>query len=87
MQTSSYSAEFGRSGGAVINAVTKSGTNSYHGDVFEFLRNSVLNTRDFFQTTGPKSPFKQNQYGATVGGPIKRDKLFWFGDWQATSIT
>ena len=88
MQTSSYSAEFGRSGGAVINAVTKSGTNSYHGDVFEFLRNSVLNTRDFFRTPalGPKSPFKQNQYGATVGGPIKRDKLFWFGDWQATSI-
>ncbi len=86
MQTSSYSAEFGRSGGAVINAVTKSGTNSYHGDVFEFFRNAVLNTRNFFQTTGPKSPFKQNQYGATIGGPVKKDKLFWFGDWQGTDI-
>jgi hypothetical protein len=86
IQTSSYSAEFGRSGGAVINAVTKSGTNSYHGDAYEFLRNSVLNTRDFFQTTGPKAPFKQNQWGGTIGGFIIKDKLFWFGDYEGTSI-
>ncbi len=86
IQTSSYSAEFGRSGGAVINAITKSGTNQYHGDVYEFFRNSVLNTRNFFQTTGPKAPFKQNQYGGTVGGLIVKDKLFWFGDWETTSI-
>lgn len=88
IQTSSYSAEFGRSGGAVINAVTKSGTNSYHGDVFEFFRNSALDARNFFQpaSQGPKAPFKQNQWGATVGGPIKKDKLFWFGDYQGTSI-
>ncbi len=86
VQTSSYSAEFGRAGGAVINAVTKSGTNSYHGDVFEFFRNAVLNARNFFQSTGPKAPFKQNQWGGTLGGPIIKDKLFFFGDYQGTKI-
>ncbi len=86
IQTNSYSAEFGRSGGAVINAVTKSGTNSYHGDVFEFFRNSALDARNFFQTTGHKAAFKQNQWGATIGAPIIKNKLFWFGDYQGTSI-
>ncbi|HKS71851.1 MAG TPA: carboxypeptidase regulatory-like domain-containing protein [Terriglobales bacterium] len=86
IQTSSYSAEFGRSGGAVINAVTKSGTNSYHGNLFEFFRNSALDARNFFQTTGPKAPFKQNQWGGTIGGYIIKNKLFWFGDYQGTSI-
>lgn len=86
IQTNSYSAEFGRSGGAVINAVTKSGTNSYHGDVFEFFRNSALDARNFFQTTGSKANFKQNQWGATIGAPIIKNKLFWFGDYQGTKI-
>ena len=86
IQTSSYSAEFGRAGGAVINAVTKSGTNHYHGDVFEFNRNTVFDARNFFQTTGPKTAYKENQFGATLGGPIVKDKLFWFGDYQGTSI-
>lgn len=86
IQTNNYSAEFGRSGGAVINAVTKSGTNHYHGTVFEFIRNSALDARNFFQTTGAKAPFKQNQWGGTIGGPILRNKLFWFGDYQGTSI-
>ncbi len=63
IQTNSYSAEFGRSGGAVINAITKSGTNSYHGTVFEFFRNSALDARNFFQTSGSKAPYKQNQWG------------------------
>ncbi len=88
IQTSSYSAEFGRSGGAVINAITKSGTNAYHGDVFEFIRNSVLDARDFFQTpaVGPKAPFRQNQFGGTIGGFVVKNKLFWFGDYEGTRI-
>jgi hypothetical protein len=87
IQTSSYSAEFGRSGGAVINAVIKSGTNSYHGSVYEFFRNSALDARSYFEEAGtPKAPFKQNQFGGTLGGPIFRDKLFWFGDYEGTSL-
>ncbi len=87
IQTSSYSAEFGRSGGAVVNAVTKSGTNNYHGAAFWFFRNSWLDARNFFNTAdSPKHPFKQDQWGGTIGGPIKKNKLFWFGDYQATTI-
>ncbi len=87
IQTNSFSAEFGRSGGAAINAIIKSGTNSYHGDVFEFLRNSFFDARDYFEDPATKkASFKQNQFGATIGGPIKRNKLFWFGDYQGTVI-
>ena len=87
LQTNSYSAEFGRSGGAVVNAITKSGTNNYHGDLFEFFRNSALDARDYFEDpTQKKASFKQNQFGGTFGGPIVKDKLFWFGDYQGTSI-
>ena len=87
IQTNSFSAEFGRSGGAAINAIIKSGTNSYHGDVFEFMRNSFFDARDYFEDpTAAKASFKQNQFGATLGGPILRDKLFWFGDYQGTVI-
>jgi len=87
LQTNSYSAEFGRSGGAVVNAITTSGTNNYHGDVFEFLRNSAPDARDYFEDpTQKKASFKQNQFGATFGGPIMKDKLFWFIDYQGTRI-
>ena len=87
IQTNSFSAEFGRSGGAAINAVIKSGTNAYHGNVFEFFRNSAFDARDYFEDpTAKKASFKQNQFGATIGGPIRRDKLFWFGDYQGTII-
>lgn len=87
IQTNSFSAEFGRSGGAAINAIIKSGTNSYHGDVFEFLRNSFFDARDYFEDPATKkASFKQNQFGATIGGPIRRNKLFWFGDYQGTVI-
>ncbi|HSS97631.1 MAG TPA: carboxypeptidase-like regulatory domain-containing protein, partial [Terriglobales bacterium] len=87
LQTNSYSAEFGRSGGAVVNAITKSGTNRYHGNLFEFFRNSALDARGYFEpTTDRKASFKQNQFGGTLGGPIVKDKLFWFGDYQATRI-
>jgi hypothetical protein len=77
--TNSYSAEFGRSAGGQINAVTRSGENSIHGSVFEFLRNSALDAKDFFDPkTKPIPPFKRNQFGATMGGPISRDKTFYF---------
>ncbi|MGO8719805.1 MAG: carboxypeptidase regulatory-like domain-containing protein [Acidobacteriaceae bacterium] len=83
IQTNSFSAEFGRSGGAAINAVTKSGTNAYHGDVFEFFRNSALDARGYFEDPASKNAwFKQNRFGGTIGGPILRNKLFWFGDYQ-----
>ncbi|MEO6910918.1 MAG: carboxypeptidase-like regulatory domain-containing protein, partial [Edaphobacter sp.] len=87
IQTNSFSAQFGRSGGATINATIKSGTNAYHGSVFEFFRNSALDARDYFEDpTSRKASFKQNMFGATIGGPILRDKLFWFGDYQGTVI-
>lgn len=87
VQTNGYSAQFGRSGGAVINAVVKSGTNKLHGDAFEFFRNSVLDAKGYFESpTAKKASFKQNQYGGVLGGPIIKDKLFWFGDYQGTSV-
>jgi hypothetical protein len=87
VQTSTYSAEFGRSGGAVVNAAIKSGSNQFHGDVFEFLRNDALDARGFFESPGqPKAPFKQNQFGFTFGGPIRKDKTFFFGDYEGTRI-
>lgn len=87
VQTSNYSAEFGRSGGAVINATIKSGTNAFHGTAFEFLRNSALDARQYFEPAGePKAPFRQNQFGGTLGGPIKRNKTFFFFDYQGTRI-
>ncbi len=72
IQTSAYSAAFGRNAGAVINAVTRSGTNEFHGSLFEFFRNEKLNARSFFASTVP--PFKRNQFGGTLGGPIRRGK-------------
>ena len=87
IQTNSYSAEFGRSGGAVVNAITKSGTNNFHGGVFEFFRNSALDARDYFEDPATKkASFKQNQFGGTFGGPVIKSKLFVFGDYQATRI-
>ena len=87
LQTNSYSAEFGRSGGAVVNAVLKSGSNSFHGTLFEFFRNAALDARDYFELPGTKkASFKQNQFGGTIGGPIVKDKLFFFGDYQGTRI-
>ena len=82
VQTNDYSAEFGRGNGAILNAVIKSGTNGYHGDVFEYLRNDVLDASPFFVVTSQKPPYKQNQFGATFGGPIRKDKTFFFVDYE-----
>jgi hypothetical protein len=78
--SSNYPAEYGRSSGGVINAITRSGTNEFHGSVYEFLRNSALDASNFFDTTKP--PFKRNQFGATAGGPIHRDRTFIFGNYE-----
>jgi len=81
--TNAYSAEFGRSAGGVINAVTRSGENTMHGAAFEFLRNSALDAKNFFDPlSNPIPPFKRNQFGATLGGPIRRDKTFFFGAYE-----
>ena len=82
IQTNSYSAEFGRNRGASINAVTKSGTNDFHGGAFEFVRNDNFDARPFFSTAVPV--FKRNQFGAQFGGPIRRNKTFFFAAWQGT---
>ena len=82
VQTNDYSAEFGRGNGAILNAVIKSGTNAYHGDVFEYLRNDAFDASPFFIVTSQKPPYKQNQFGATFGGPIQKDKTFFFVDYE-----
>ncbi len=86
VQTALYDAETGRQGGAVIQAVTKSGTNQFHGTLFEFLRNDDLNANDFFRnaTSQPRGVLKQNQFGGVIGGPIKKDKMFFFFSYQGT---
>jgi Carboxypeptidase regulatory-like domain len=82
-----YSAEYGKRAGAQVTAVTQSGTNQFHGSVFEFLRNSALDARNIFDLnpTGGESkaaPFRRNQFGASIGGPIQQDKLFFFGNYE-----
>ncbi len=86
VQTGLYDAEYGRQGGAVINVVTKSGTNQLHGSLYEFLRNDDLNANEFFRnSTGqPRGVLKQNQFGGGVGGPVVKDKLFFFFSYQGT---
>ena len=78
--TSNYSAEFGRNGGTVLNVLTKSGTNSFHGDVWEYFRNSDLNARSFFALSVPQQT--NNQFGGTIGGPIRKNKLFFFAAYE-----
>ncbi|MEQ1883739.1 MAG: TonB-dependent receptor [Bryobacteraceae bacterium] len=90
VETNLYSAESGRAGGAVINVITKSGTNKIHGTLFEFLRNDKLDAKDVFNVPNPSNPlagkmppFRQNQFGGSIGGPIKKDKTFFFVDYEA----
>lgn len=81
--TSNYSAEYGRVGGAVVNAVMRSGTNSFHGTAYEFFRNTVLNAGGFeFSQPYFKPPLQRNQFGASIGGPFIKNRLFFFGDYE-----
>ena len=84
VETNSYAAEAGRTAGGVINIITRSGTNHFHGSAYEYFRNDVFDGRNFFQTVaqGPKPELRQNQYGASIGGPIIRDKTFFFFDYE-----
>ncbi len=83
MITTNYSAEYGRVGGAVINAVMKSGTNQFHGTAYEFLRNTVLNAGGYeFAQPFVKPPLQRNQFGTTIGGPIVKNKVFFFADYE-----
>jgi hypothetical protein len=93
VQTSTYDASYGRNPGANVNVVTKSGSNQFHGTAFEFFRNAQLNANDFFYNrdscssyTGscPKQVLNQNQFGGVIGGPVKKDNLFFFGSYEGT---
>ncbi|HEX7286503.1 MAG TPA: TonB-dependent receptor, partial [Candidatus Angelobacter sp.] len=91
VDNSTYSAEYGRNSGAIVNIATRSGTNSYHGEAFEFLRNEAFDARNFFNNrftqngaVNPQATFKRNQFGAAFGGPIKKDKTFFFLSYEGT---
>src|SRR5262249_35334415 len=84
--SNSFDAEYGRNSGAVVNVVTKSGTNDLHGSFYEFFRNDVLNSHPFTFTESPKPAFKQNQFGGTLGGPIRKDKTFFFGSYEGRRV-
>ena len=84
VQTNSFDTQYGTNAGAVVNVVTKSGTNNWHGDAFEFVRNREFNARNFFAAT--VDPLKRNQFGGTIGGPIKKDNMFIFFGYQKTTI-
>jgi hypothetical protein len=83
--TNNFDAEYGEFSGGQINVITKSGTNAFHGDAFEFLRNTDLDARNYFSPT--RGEFDQNQFGGTLGGPIRKDKIFFFADYQGTRST
>jgi hypothetical protein len=82
--TNTFDAEYGRNSGSVVNVVTKSGTNRFHGNLYEFFRNKVLNAQGYFDTTKPQ--FNQNQFGGTFGGPIKKDRTFFFASYEGRRI-
>jgi hypothetical protein len=86
VDTNSYSAEYGRSNGGVIMVNHKSGSNEFHGSVFEFFRNEAINARNLVATTGPKPLFRRNQYGFVFGGPVRPNKTFFFADYQGTRL-
>jgi hypothetical protein len=80
--TNSYSAEYGRTSGGVVNAITRSGTNQIRGTAFEFHRNSAMDAKDYFDRGDQPPPFHRNQYGLAVGGPIAKNRTFWFADYE-----
>jgi len=87
--TGNYSAEYGRTSGGVVNAISKSGTNQFHGDAYEFLRNQKLDANDFFSNASgvPRAVYRRNQFGAAAGGPIIKDRTFIFGDYEGIRQT
>jgi hypothetical protein len=88
VETNSYAPEAGRTAGGVVNIVTKSGTNTLHGSVYEYFRNDILDARNFFSQAGvtPKAELRQNQFGASLGGPIWKNKTFYFGDYEGLRL-
>jgi hypothetical protein len=93
VQTNAYAAEYGRAMGSVVNVTTKSGSNDLHGSLFEFLRNEKVDAKNFFDPPGPKPPFKRNQYGFALGGPVYipklyngKNRMFFFGDYEGTKV-
>ena len=84
VQTNNYSAEYGRAGGAIVNVSVRSGTNEFHGSAWEFIRNTRLNAVGFFKPSLGKPVFQQNQFGAAFGGPIRKNKTFFFADYEGT---
>ncbi|WP_031498648.1 TonB-dependent receptor [Bryobacter aggregatus] len=86
LNINAYSPEYGRSNGGTVMVIGKSGSNQFHGSAFEFFRNEALNARNLFAQSGPKPQFRRNQYGVTLGGPIEKNKTFFFADWQGTRL-
>jgi len=86
LNVNAYSPEYGRSNGGTVMVIGKSGSNQFHGSLFEFFRNEALNARNLFAQPGPMPKFRRNQYGLTVGGPIQANKTFFFVDWQGTRL-
>ncbi|HMF76561.1 MAG TPA: TonB-dependent receptor [Bryobacteraceae bacterium] len=86
VQASTYSAEFGRSPGAQVNVATKAGTNQIHGVLYEYLRNDQLDAKNFFDRPGRIPEYRRNQYGASIGGPIKKNKTFYFANYEGNRI-
>jgi hypothetical protein len=86
LNINSYSPEYGRSNGGTVMVNTKSGSNELHGTLFEFFRNEALNARNYFAQAGAKPEFRRNQYGFTLGGPIQKNRTFFFADWQGTRL-
>jgi hypothetical protein len=88
IQTSLFNAEYGRFSGSIVNLVTKSGTNGWHGSVYEYFRNDALDANDFFNNANglPRTVLKQNQYGVSLGGPLRRNRHFIFGNWEGNRV-
>jgi Carboxypeptidase regulatory-like domain/TonB dependent receptor len=84
VQTSDYSAEYGRAAGSYINIATKSGTNDFHGTAYDYLRNNIFDARNFFATTGPAPEFRFNDFGGNIGGPIRMEKTFFFLNYEGS---
>ncbi len=86
VNVNSYSPEYGRSNGGAVLVSGKAGTNTFHATLFEFFRNEALNARNYFASSGPKPVFRRNQYGFAAGGPIERNRTFFFADWQGSRL-